>query len=94
MEYEQLIYLMSERKVSFANLRNMVVRTLSFPKHHLVPSMSSLLFRCPRLTSLNLVADKWEIRRNMALESLEDVKVTGFCGTEEEMQLVRGEQRE
>ncbi|TVU40842.1 hypothetical protein EJB05_14322, partial [Eragrostis curvula] len=35
------------------------------------------------------VVDKWEIHGKVALESLEELKMTGFGGTEEEMQLVR-----
>lgn len=35
------------------------------------------------------VADRWEICGKVALESLEEVKMTGFGGTQEELQLVK-----
>ncbi|KAF8697820.1 hypothetical protein HU200_035308 [Digitaria exilis] len=44
----------SEGNAPFAKLRSMVVRAYCFPKHHLVASMSSLLSRCPNLTSLSV----------------------------------------
>ncbi|GJN24421.1 hypothetical protein PR202_gb12159 [Eleusine coracana subsp. coracana] len=104
---EQLVDLTSQGRAPFAKVRTMVVRASYFPKDHFVASMSSLLVRCPHLTSLSIwiwpssvrektwscfcdvLTDKWQIHGNVALESLEDVNITGFGGTEEEMQFVR-----
>jgi hypothetical protein len=90
-----------------ARVRSLCVRASCYLKDDFVASMSSLLFRCPHLTSLSVdlgasslspstwacfcdaVPDKLEIRgKKVALESLEEVEMTGFGGTQEEMQLV------
>ncbi|KAK3124362.1 hypothetical protein QOZ80_7BG0585560 [Eleusine coracana subsp. coracana] len=106
-EEEELVDLTSEGKAPLGKVRSLVVRATGYLKHHFVASVSSLLVRCPQLTSLRVdimqfcikeatwgcfcegVADKWDICGKVALESLEEMRMTGFGGTEEEMQLVR-----
>ncbi|KAL6660986.1 hypothetical protein ACP70R_000370 [Stipagrostis hirtigluma subsp. patula] len=103
----ELVDLTSEGAVPFASVRSMrmvVTKSLGMDRHH-VKSISALLMRCPRLTSLqvnilfggiNLVdkcfcddLDKWEFDGKIVLEFLEEVKITGFTGAVEEMHLLR-----
>ncbi|KAF8697818.1 hypothetical protein HU200_035306 [Digitaria exilis] len=51
----------SEGNAPFAKLRSMVVRAHFFPKHHFVATMSSLLSRCPNLTSLSVMTSSTEV---------------------------------
>ncbi|GJN04205.1 hypothetical protein PR202_ga21730 [Eleusine coracana subsp. coracana] len=92
----------------FANVRSMSIIICGVPRHHLVASISSLLMRCPHLTSITikgtyfpqdqrgfkcaceaLLTDRCTVvHGKLALESLQEVKIIGFGGTAEEMQLV------
>nr|CAB3500254.1 unnamed protein product [Digitaria exilis] len=59
---EQLVDLTSsEGNAPFAKLRTMAVRAHFFPKHHFVASMSSLLSRCPNLSSLSVKTSSTEV---------------------------------
>jgi hypothetical protein len=103
----QLVDLTWEGKAPLARVRSLCVRASCYLKDGFVASMSSLLLRCPHLTSLSVdlgasslspstwacfcddaVPDKLEIRGKVALESPEEVEMTGFGGTQEGMQLV------
>ncbi|GJN15516.1 hypothetical protein PR202_gb02437 [Eleusine coracana subsp. coracana] len=104
MNGNKLVDLASEGKPPLANVRTMVVRAPKLPEHHLLAGVSSLLMRCPHLTSLVIdlcitgqiiwecfceaFTDRFTIFGKLALESLQEVKITGFTGTTEEMQLV------
>ncbi|RLN29195.1 hypothetical protein C2845_PM05G17740 [Panicum miliaceum] len=87
-----------EGAAPFASVTSLKVdTTTSFPDDQLVAGISSLLLRCPRLTSLSielLNIRRWCIRGDIenhpkiSLGSLEEVEISGFRGAREELDLV------
>ncbi|CAL4938303.1 unnamed protein product [Urochloa decumbens] len=96
----ELIDLAAEGTAPFGSVKSLKVdmKASYFPQNHLVESMSSLLLRCPRLTSLSISKrasctcqcsyDDSGYHRKISLGSLAEVEISGFTGKEEETDLV------
>ncbi|KAG2585595.1 hypothetical protein PVAP13_6KG400901, partial [Panicum virgatum] len=82
---DELLDLTSEAAAPILNVTSMVVRPIEVPDRYLVASVSALLMRLPCLRSLTV---KIYGTKRVALESLEEVEITGFTGADEEMKLV------
>nr|CAB3496633.1 unnamed protein product [Digitaria exilis] len=87
----------------FASVTSLKVDTTSLPESYLVPSITSLLLRFPRLTSLSISSNRQGTgcnccyaeyspsgnhHRKISLGSLEVVEISGFTWAKEEMDLV------